>query len=477
MTASDLFYAIVVIISVFGCICSWVARQGVSKEFSDLDKLGAALSDPTDLDKRLRSVTSWLLISGIRADSHAADALIAVRSGWVSGQLPSLSELHSIAVRKERGRPEARVANGVAATLLIFGIAGTLVGIHPLLAHFKLGVAADGSVQEASESVRSVMDLIHGLGTAFRPSLAALIGTICIVFSRGFYVHRVHTLSRKLDRFVSEKLLTAFHLATPEEMMSGVRDRLAQLAEQMERRDNRLGKVIQKLDDTAQTVSEALGQFHLAMKAVSNSANDLATNSDSVAAALDRNFGSSSAVFGAVEQLTAIAKESRAASEELLGSSEVLDRNAENVAVRLSDAASLLESAARSLPGNLKAGFKAASESHSIAVGRVREDLQKASEDLRNAIADQGGQIATEITEAATAAAVLFEDSANHIVETSKVVLTEKLGSSIDSELARLQPVLEKLKQSASSIHSPAPNLPESPMAEVPLHFEIKSSL
>jgi methyl-accepting chemotaxis protein len=477
MIPPDVIAAVIGLIAVIGCICSLRARQQIRLEFRYLEILGAGIRSPEAWSKlgKDRPSRDWLRSIGVPLDSHAADALIAVRGGWTGGRLPTLGELHAMAARRERGRGVVRIASGIAATLLIFGIAGTLLGIHPLLTGFRIGIAADGTVQEASASANNVMSLVSGLGRAFLPSLIALFGTLSVVVFRGAYVHQTHAFSRTLDHFSADELLPAFHVATQEEVMATMRERLSVLAEQMEKRDDRFGKAVAQLIEFTQSLEGTTPELHRSIQAVSNAAGDLASNVDSVTAALERNFGQDSPVFGALAHLAQSSEEARRASTELLDSTELLKTKTDSITGHLGQTAEQLAEAAKDLPAELQRNFELAAQANAVASEGFVQGIRQTGQEVQAAISAEVGNISQAIKDAATRSAGALSGqvsvSTDRLFEETGDALVQKVADAVEAGVQRLEPLvaaLELQERAAPAPVSPAVSPVPPPYPDMP---------
>lgn len=470
MVPPDIIAAVIGFIAVVGCLCSLRARQQIRGEFRYLEILGASLRNPEVWAKlgKSRPSRDWLRSIGVPLDSHAADALIAVRGGWAGGQLPTLGELHSMAARRERGRRSVRIASGIAATLLIFGIAGTLLGIHPLLTGFRIGIAPDGTVQEASASANNVMTLVSGLGRAFIPSLVALFGTLTVVVFRGAYVHQTHFFSRTLDHFSADELLPAFHVATQEEVMGVMRERLSMLAEQMDKRDGRFANAVEQLIQFTTSLESTTPELHRSIQAVSNAAGDLASNVDSVTAALERNFGHSSPVFGALSHLAQSSDEARRASAELLGSTENLKEKADSITDKLGRTAEQLAEATKDLPAELQRNFLEATQVNAAASESFVHGIRQTGEEVQAAISTEVANVSQAIKDATARSAGTLSGqvsvSTDRLFEETGAALVQKVADAVEAGAQRLEPLVAAMETRGVA----GPSLPPAPVISEP---------
>jgi hypothetical protein len=387
-----------------GVVSSIIATHSVEKEDAQLKLLSDSMMEPTTWVKVYEMpAVDWLKQTGILAESHAADQLKAIRGCWGCGMLPSLGELHSLVARRERSRKSVRFASGLAASLLIIGIAGTLLGIHPLLTKFSINPTADGTI-DASKNAQQVMDLVAGLGKAFLPSLTALFGTICIVLFRGFYVRSAQKLASRIDGFVVESLFPAFKPKSQEEVMGGVKQGIASLAGGIEARDNHFSKAVTEFGKIVESLKSVAVELNKTARLVSTAADNLGTNSESVSAALDRNFGGASVILKAVSMVSDYASEAStqykaigessvelknaiaAQSEILTAASEEIKKSTNSASRRMSNSAEKLAETAKSLPVDLQIKFEESSKANAAAGQVIVSTILSAGDDVKKSI-------------------------------------------------------------------------------------------
>jgi exonuclease VII small subunit len=425
MTPEFIAFAIGVL-ALVGCACAFVACQQVVKEQEHLVELENSVNNPSKwVEVYQQSAKKWLISVGLPLDSHAANLLVAVRGGWGGGKLPTNGELHAVIVRRERSRVHVRLASGIAATLLIFGIAGTLLGIHPLLTDFKIGTAADGTVQEASTSAKNVTNLVSGLGRAFLPSLTALVGTLLVVIFRGWYVHNAHKLAQSLDLFSADTLLPAFRISTQEEVMAGVKDRLTQLTNKMEERDMRFATAVQSLEVVISRLEERTPALEDAISSVAKASETLATNTDSVSNALDRNFGPDSSSTKSLILIESLSGKISDSFTELSKSSATLNSTTNSATRKLSNSADKLAVSAKELPIELK-----------TSVSQILGTSVKALEDVTVGLVDARTNLESAVTENLVSIKSTVSGQLE-ILNSSVKVATEHLQSSIEAGTAK----------------------------------------
>jgi hypothetical protein len=279
-----LISCVITLIGMIGIASALAAVGEVLREFKILEKAKGFLQG-TEGGSHLHSETSpsnWLKERGVDTDSHARDQLETVWSGWRAQRIPTLGELHVLALRRERSRSSARISGGIAASLLICGIAGTLWAVHPILSGFKIEMRPEGTVQEASRSAETVLAMVHGLGTAFWPSLAAMLSTLAVVFFRGLYLNKANQLARALDRFACDDLFPLFRLPTLTEQMDDVKKEFFDLALRIDARDKEfvtavgtLKQIVEGLRESAPALANAAHNVEKAFERLSTETNSI----------------------------------------------------------------------------------------------------------------------------------------------------------------------------------------------------------
>ena len=389
----DYFFptAIIIIIGLVGFVAAVVAWQQIRGEFAPLEHLRRFFKDGQGAlqalgQENLYSTTAaeWLRANGIPQESHAADHLLAIWGGWLAQRLPTLGELHSLSARRERGRGAARWSTGIVAVLLVCGVAGTLVAIHPVLSGFSIQVDANGTVQDAAKSAENVMSMIHQLGNSFWPSIAAITFTLFIVLVRSGYNHAAFLLGRELDRFTVDSLLPAFRLRTLGEEFIDTQVKLGSLADSIERRDRDFADSIQALPDIIREMCNAGVELRSAAKQVATAASRLSTDASGVINGLAAHLGEDGALVRSV-----------------LGFKHSVDRNQE-AAQSLAAASKALENTAKTFTDVVEHVPRALEKGCTDAIGKFTEQSRVAAEETRKSISDAVGNAVAPLNESAS---------------------------------------------------------------------------
>jgi len=453
-----LIMAVIIGLAVLGSTGALIALRQVRREEASLDRLEAAVNTPEEWVKVYQQgARDWLRATGLPLDSHAADLLVAVRGGWAGGILPVLGDLHALIARRERARPAVRLAGGIAASLLICGIVGTLLGIHPLLTDFHISTAADGTVQEASASARDLMALVGGLGKAFQPSLAALAGTLVVVFARGLYVHHAHKLIRRLDLFVADVLMPSFRLPTQDEVMAGIKDTMASLTRRIEERDQHFGKTIHKLDDIISRLEERTPALEGVIAAAAAASEKLAGSTNSVTVALDRNFGPESPSAASLELISELSAKVSGSFGELSSTSSTLNRNLTTVFRKIASSSDRIEASAKKMPDELREAAGIAVAESLAGSEKARNALDASQKGFETAIrnhinyfdASVGGQRDMLSVSAAEASAKL-----GHGLDQAAATLTEHVSEIATIHYSASEQIVRKMDDSLEKIET-----------------------
>jgi methyl-accepting chemotaxis protein len=293
------------VVGITGLIAALIALLGVKHEHEQVVRFqqgssGELLERVSDSDFR---PASWLKEKGFKVSSHLGDQVLAVYGGWRLGRPPGLAELHNLWTRRERSRFSARVAGGIAATLLICGIAGTLSSVHPILQAFKISVDSNGAVQEASQSAYNVVSMVQGLGRAFYPSLTALAWTLVVVFFRGLYAHKASSLARDLDRLTIDYFFPSFRPSTLSEDFSELAVKLSTVADRISERDTAFAAATESLQGSIDEIGRIIPAVKKASEDAIRGSAALAKDTTNVVSAFAKHLAEGSPLFLAVDRL------------------------------------------------------------------------------------------------------------------------------------------------------------------------------
>jgi hypothetical protein len=351
---------VIAAIGVIGIASALIAAEGVSKEFKILDRAKGFLEE-TESRNHLRGENStfkWLEGKGVDADSHVGDQLETVWSGWRAQRIPTLGELHVLASRRERSRGSARISGGIAGSLLICGIAGTLWAVHPILSGFKIGIGADGTVQEASRSAEDVMAMVHGLSTAFWPSLTALVSTLVVMVSRGVYAHKANQLARVLDRFACDELFPMFRLPTFGEQMDEVKKEMSDLAHKIDARDKAFTTAVGTMKQIVEGINESAPALAKAAENLAKAAARLSSGTNSINDGLERQLGKQSALVVSLNSVGEMVENGRLAASELKTTFFMLEQRLTSTSSAMLQSGEVLKKAAETVPDLIKSSYE-----------------------------------------------------------------------------------------------------------------------
>ena len=269
-------------------------------------------------------LNDWLGKMGIPSRSFVGDFIRTCWSAWLGGRSASLAELHALVARRERGRREVRVSAGIAATLLIIGIVGTLWCVHGILQNFSVPTTISGESAEVSEGAERVNSLVQELGGAFWPSLVALGFTILVVCSRGLYAMGIHRLSLDLDSFAVDVLIPRYRVASLAEQTHEVRDNLRQVIDRLLQREADFHSSAEKFHEAVREISPALKDLGTASATSLEAARSMTEQARTIADGFNRLLGEDSPMHRAVEGFILIQDASKRTANILNSVSEVL---------------------------------------------------------------------------------------------------------------------------------------------------------
>lgn len=312
------------LVGLIGCVAAVMAAQQVHKDRKLIEQASDRLiSDGTWDGARTLSehkLTTWLGQLGIRRDSGVADVILTCWSAWLGSRPPALNEIHVLVARRERTKISVRLSGGIAALLLVIGIAGTLVSVKPVLENFgfkssvpKLAQATqEGGVVSVVENVDLINRLMQNLGAAFMPSLVALIATVVVATFRGVYTLGLHRYTLELDRFAIRTVMPHFRPRSVSDEFASVRSSFESLAQSIEKREGKLDAVIGSLLDFTQTLEPTLNSMGSTLGKMSDAAEALDSKSRSLAETLVKTLGRKSPLYEAVQNFDGLFKRATA---------------------------------------------------------------------------------------------------------------------------------------------------------------------
>ncbi len=333
-----LIACLVGLIGVFGIVMALVAKGAVIRE-EELVAHGIKRIHATTVNIQARPESSlhWFATEALKVDSHFGDCVLTVWEGWLVGRLPTLGELHTLAARRERRRVSARICSGITGLLVVSGIAGTLLCIHPILGSFSVIATPDGAVDSAARA-GSAMTMIQSLRNAFLPSLAALFTTLFVSGFRSAYVHSASRLAWKLDQLAINVLFPMFRPRTFAEELVQVQADLKSVAAAIQTRDKQLEIVTKALTASATALVQASPTLELAAKTLASSAETSALNAKQIIAGLNLYFNSDSVLVKKLGDIEGLSETDRKSADSLKRAAEKLTLTAKISAEQLREA-------------------------------------------------------------------------------------------------------------------------------------------
>jgi len=364
------------LIGMVGLFAAGRAAYEIGRERAVLRRGQAALRDlPMPVDAGF-DYRSWINDRGAEiSDSHFGDHLRAASDASKSGRAVSLHELHEVSARREARRIWARLSGGVTALLLVCGIAGTLAAIKPVLEGFNLQASPAGITQGA-ENADQATKMIQSLSRAFLPSLVALVLTVFVAVTRGFYAHRRGELAGELDQLDMEDIFPRFPPPSVSRELDQVRAQLGDLTTQMLASQRNLDGFVAKLTGAATGFGNDAPPLRAASQQFADAAADLGPKLDKLISALDQHLGQQSPVVRQFAQMHSVGQEVKTAAAEMQMAGAVMSKH-------LMNSHKLLLKVADELPEQIKAGCQKAS---SIIADKTAAAIEAAGADAVQAL-------------------------------------------------------------------------------------------
>lgn len=277
--------------------------------------------------------SKWLSSNKLNPNSAVAYVIRACWVAWLSSRAATVAELHAPVVRREREKIPPRLSSGIAALLLVIGIAGTLTSVSPILKNFGFEISRSESTSNLSiqdrdsgdeinsaaglnvaDNVDRVNALMRNLSKAFIPSVVALCFTIVVVSFRGFYSLKLSSYMLELDHFILEKVMPNYRITSAADAMvsvtkefstavagmSGLRDSMRTFAENIGFQKGEFSAVIDQLKKLVDSIQPSLSGLEESISGIRSASNMLDKKSTSIAQSLTRNLGKKSPLYGAL---------------------------------------------------------------------------------------------------------------------------------------------------------------------------------
>lgn len=337
--------SIVVLIALFGAVCGLIAGAGIVREQRMLKRGVDSLRDVPAGPAASFDYRRWVKERPDLVDTHFADHLLSAWAAAKAGRAVSLHELHEVSARREARRRSARLSGGITGLLLVCGIAGTLFAIKPILGGFNIS---------SHDTELTATKMIRDLGQAFWPSLAALIGTIVVVFLRGVYAHRRGTLAGELDQLDLEELFPRFPPPSISREFDEVRAGLGELVTTMIASQRSFDDFVTRLTGAARGFRADAPPLQDAATRFVTAAETLSPKFDALLAALPAHFGPDAPLGARLGSLDMLAQQVNATAQEMKQNGSIMTEHLET-------AHRILQQTASDLPGQIKDGCVSAS--------------------------------------------------------------------------------------------------------------------
>jgi archaellum component FlaC len=362
------------LVGLIGVVAAIMAAQHVDKDRKLIEQAGSLLVSPESWSgshtHSEHELTTWLGKLGIRSDSGVADVILTCWSAWLGSRPPALNEIHVLVARRERTKLAVRLSGGIAALLLVIGIAGTLVSVKPVLGNFDFNNNGPVGVAENKDLIKRLME---SLGDAFMPSLVALISTVVVATFRGVYTLGLHRYTLELDRFAIRTVMPHFRPRSVSDEFATVRSSFESLAKSIEKREGKFELVINSLLDFTQSLEPTLSSMGSILGKLSGAAETLDSKSRSLAETLVKTLGRRSPLYEAVQNFDGLFKRATAELNLLSNIAVKISKNEDTHHAALQQHLEKLNGLVLSLQTGLKTG---------------QGDLLNAVESVKRLIAD-----------------------------------------------------------------------------------------
>lgn len=373
------------LVGLVGVVAAVMAAQHVDKDRKLIEQGSSLLMSPESWSgshtHSEHELTTWLGKLGIRSDSGVADVILTCWSAWLGSRPPALNEIHVLVARRERTKIAVRLSGGIAALLLVIGIAGTLVSVKPVLENFvfkssvpKAAQATqEGGLVSVVENVDLINRLMQNLGEAFMPSLVALIATVVVASFRGVYTLGLHRYTLELDRFAIRTVMPHFRPRSVSDEFATVRASFESLAKSIEKREEKSERLINSLVAFTQSLEPTLSSMASTLGKMSGAAEALDSKSRSLAETLVKTLGRKSPLYEAVQNFDGLFKRATAELNLLSNIAVKISKNEDAHHTALQQHLEKLNALVLSLQTGLKTG---------------QGDLLNAAEAIKRLIAD-----------------------------------------------------------------------------------------
>lgn len=374
------------LVGLIGVVAAIMAAQHVDKDRKLIEQVGTRLvSDQSWIGSHSRhehELNTWLGKLGIRNDSGVADVILTCWSAWLGSRPPALNEIQVLVARRERTQVAVRLSGGIAALLLVIGIAGTLVSVKPVLEGFafksSVQTTKGGSLVSVVENTDLINRLMRNLGEAFMPSLVALIATVIVAIFRGIYTLGLHRYTLELDRFAIRTVMPQFRPRSISDEFAVVRLNFESLAKSIQKREEKFEQVVNSLMEFTQSLEPTLTSMGSTLGKMSGAAEALDSKSRSLAETLVKTLGRKSPLYEAVQNFDGLFKRATAELNLLSNIAVKISKNEDMHHAALQQHLEKLNGLVLSLQTGLKTG-KGDLLNAAEAVKKLIEDFPKES--------------------------------------------------------------------------------------------------
>jgi ABC-type transporter Mla subunit MlaD len=285
--------------------------------------------------------------------------------------------------------------------------------------------------------------MVHGLGRAFYPSLAALFSTVVVVIARGFYVQKAMRLSRALDSLAFDYFLLEFSPRTLTEDFTELSAQLSAVADTMSERDTAFAQAAESLAKSIEQIKLLGPVVQKAGEDASEASSKLAKDTNNVVSAFAKHLAENSPLFTAVGQL----KESASTID--LSVNRLTDV-AQNLTISNGETGEMIEN----LTIALKEAIDGVPELIRVACGNGVIAINKASA----AVSSRAKESADALIERLDATTKKIETTKTDIGQAIAADLDKQINTSVDGLKFAVSQTTKDLNEAAKRITQAAQN-------------------
>lgn len=256
---SEIVISIIAFFTAIGAIFQFAAFIRYSNEIKYTKRLDERIADHLNEDSPTILPSSEL----IESEQVPVDSMAATRARELEkfSQYPGMVALHdlgAVAAEADAGRIKNAIPNMLIASLLVFGLFGTLLSLRETLGDPALEkfIAKDGGASTATFQ-ESLGPVLKGFKQAFTASIYGVGGTIALLVIRIFVRARREKCFEVMEHFVVQSLLPYY--IEPE------KTQLEKAAASLTEVNVRFRDISAEMDKSAHAISVAVASLESAM--------------------------------------------------------------------------------------------------------------------------------------------------------------------------------------------------------------------